>query len=48
MMKLSEGIHSELVVALDFIKLNEVLLFTLGKKLTSGLELLPQTIVISN
>ena len=45
-MKLREGVHSELVVALDLIELCEVFLLSFGKKLPSCLELLPQTLVI--
>jgi hypothetical protein len=48
MVKLSEGIHAELVAALYLVKLCEVFLLTLGEKLAGGLKLLPETFVISD
>jgi len=47
-MKLGESIHSELIIALDVIKLGQVLLLTLSKKLTSSFKLLSKAIVVSN
>ena len=47
-MKLGESIHSELIITLNIIKLSQVLLLTLGKKLTCGLKFLSEAIVISN
>jgi hypothetical protein len=48
MVKLSEGIHAELVATLNLVKLCEVFLLPLGEKLAGGLKLLPKTFVISN
>jgi len=47
MVKLSEGIHAELVAALYLIKFGEVFLLTLGEELTGGLKFLSETFVIS-
>ena len=47
MVKLSEGIHAELVAALNFVKLGEVFLLPFGEKLTGGLKFLSETFVIS-
>ena len=47
MVKLSEGIHAELIAALNLVKLREVFLLTLGEKLAGGFKFLPKTFVIS-
>jgi len=48
MVKLSEGIHAEVVAALNLVKLCEVFLLALGENLAGGFKLLPETFVISN
>jgi hypothetical protein len=47
MMKLSEGIHAELVAALYLVKFGEVFLLTLREELAGGLKFLSETFVIS-
>jgi hypothetical protein len=48
MVELSEGIHAELVAALNFVKFGKVFLLPLCEKLAGGFKFLSETFVISN